>query len=163
MINTNHQDLPVNIKKMIQSITDMETSINHHKKQCAAIDNEFHKFKKIATSFIEFSKKKLEKKPRKPSGFALPVPISNELCDFLGISNGSCISRTETTKFLIKYISDKHLTHPENKTLIAPDEKLIQLLGNNVDLTKLTRFTIQKYMNRHFSHVNASNDDKISI
>ena len=159
MIPSNQQALPVNIKKMIQSITTMETTINDHKKQFAILDNEFHKFKKIATSFIEFSKKKLEKKPRKPSGFVLPVPISNELCDFLGISKGSSISRTETTKFLIKYISDNGLIHPENKTLVVPDEKLLKLLGNNVDLTKLTRFTIQKYMNRHFSLSNTISND----
>ena len=77
--------LPVNIKKMMKAIIDMEKTINYQKTQLHSMEKEFSKFKKFANSFIDFSKKQLEKKPRQPSGFQLPVPLSNDLCDFLEI------------------------------------------------------------------------------
>lgn len=142
--------LPVNIKKMIKSIADMEKFIDQQKAQLNTMDKEFNKFKKNAISFIDFSKKQLEKKPRQPSGFQLPVSLSNNLCDFLEIEHNSKLPRTEVTKSIIKYISDNQLFNPDKKTQIIPNEKLLKLLGDNVDLDGLTRFTIQKYMNCHY-------------
>jgi chromatin remodeling complex protein RSC6 len=147
---TDNEKIPINIKKMIKSINDMESSIQQQRKQLSNMEKDFMKFKKFAISFIDFSKKTLEKKPRKPSGFQLPVLISDNLCNFLEIEKGSTLPRTEVTKYLIRYISDNNLVNPEKKTQIIPDEKLLQLLGNDVDLSNLTRFTIQKYMNCHF-------------
>jgi chromatin remodeling complex protein RSC6 len=148
--NLDKEKIPINIKKMIKSMNDMESSIQQQRKQLSNVEKEFMKFKKFAISFIDFSKKTLEKKPRKPSGFQLPVLISDELCHFLAIEKGSMLPRTEVTKHLITYISENNLVNPEKKTQIIPDEKLLQLLGNDVDLPNLTRFTIQKYMNCHF-------------
>ena len=145
-----NEKIPINIKKMIKSMNDMESSIQQQRKQLSNVEKDFMKFKKFAISFIDFSKKTLEKKPRKPSGFQLPVLISDELCNFLEIEKGSMLPRTEVTKHLITYISENNLVNPEKKTQIIPDEKLLQLLGNDVDLPNLTRFTIQKYMNCHF-------------
>jgi chromatin remodeling complex protein RSC6 len=142
--------LPVNIKKMIKAMNDMENTINYQKTQLHIMEKEFVKFKKFANSFIDFSKKQLEKKPRQPSGFQLPVPLSNELCDFLEIEHDSKMPRTEVTQRLIRYISEHGLVNPEKKTQIIPDEKLSKLLGNSVDLSTLTQFTIQKYMNCHY-------------
>ena len=142
--------LPVNIKKMIKAMNDMETTINYQKTQLHTMEKEFLKFKKFANSFIDFSKKQLEKKPRQPSGFQLPVLLSNDLCDFLEIEHNSKMPRTEVTKRLISYISERQLINPEKKTQIIPDEKLLKLLGQDIDLSTLTRFTIQKYMNCHY-------------
>lgn len=146
----NEKKIPINVKKMIKSINDMETAIHQQRTQLANMERDFAKFKKFAISFIDFSKKTLEKKPRKPSGFQLPVLISDELCHFLEMEKGSMLPRTEVTKRLITYISEKKLVNPEKKTQIIPDDKLSKLLGNNVDYPNLTRFTIQKYMNCHF-------------
>lgn len=149
-METIEQKLPVNITKMMLSMNDLESSIQQQRTQLSKMEKDFMKFKKLASSFIDFSKKKLEKKPRKPSGFQLPVLISDELCDFLSIERGSMLPRTHVTKYIIKYISENNLINPEKKTQIMPNEQLLQLLGNNVDLSTLTRFTIQKYMNCHF-------------
>lgn len=147
---TDNIKYPSNITKLIKALNDMETAIHLQKTQLATMEKEFHKFKKFSTSVIDHSKKQLEKKPRKPSGFQLPVSLSNELCDFLGIEHNSKMPRTEVTKILINYISENQLIHPDKKTQIIPDEKLLSLIGNNVDLPNLTRFTIQKYMNCHY-------------
>jgi chromatin remodeling complex protein RSC6 len=111
----NEAKLPVNVKKMMQSLNNMEVSIHEQKDKLNNMEKEFHKFKKYSLSFIEFSKKQLEKKPRQPSGFQLPVSLSNELCDFLGLDHDSKLPRTEVTKMLIKYISDNQLINPEKK------------------------------------------------
>src|SRR5687768_607271 len=47
-------------------------------------------------------KKRQRKAPadgeKRPSGFTKPTKISNELCDFLGVSHGSEFARTDVTK-----------------------------------------------------------------
>lgn len=142
--------LPANVKKMESAIQSMESIINEQHKRMVILEKEFNGFKRFAESFIENVKKSCEKKPRKASGFVLAVPISDDLCDFLDIPHGSQVSRTEVTKYLIAYISDHNLSNPEKKTLVVPDERLSKLLGPDVDVDTLTRFTIQRYMNRHY-------------
>jgi chromatin remodeling complex protein RSC6 len=142
--------IPSNVKKMEKAIETMDSIISEQHTRMIHLEKEFNQFKKFAASFIENIKKGCEKKPRKASGFVLPVPISDELCDFLDIAHGSQVSRTEVTKYLIAYISDHNLTNPEKRTLVVPDDKLGKLLGPDVDLETLTRFTIQKYMNQHY-------------
>ena len=144
------ENIPANVKKMELAIQSMEETINQNKKVVQDMEKQFQQFKKYANSFIIQSKKLYEKKPRKPSGFVLPVPASSDLCQFLNIPEGSEVSRTEVTKHIIAYIQEKNLIHPEKKTIVIPDEALSYLLGPTVDLDTLTRFTIQKYMNRHF-------------
>ena len=142
--------VPANVKKMELAIQSMQETILENKKTIQQMEKQFSQFKKFAESFIEHSKKANEKKPRKPSGFVLPVKVSPELCRFLNIPEGSEISRTEVTRYIIQYIQERNLVHPEKKTMVVPDEALGELLGPDVDLDTLTRFTIQKYMNKHF-------------
>jgi chromatin remodeling complex protein RSC6 len=145
--------VPANVKKMELAIQSMETIIHSQKSALQQMEKEFSQFKRFATSFIENAKKTSEKKPRKPCGFMLPVPISPELCRFLNIPEGSQVPRTEVTKYLIHYIDEHQLIDPERKTIVVPDDALSALLGPDVDAETLTRFTIQKYMNRHFLHI----------
>lgn len=144
--------IPANVKKMELAIQSMETFIHSQKSALQQMEKEFSHFKRTATSFIENAKKTSEKKPRKPSGFVLPVPISPELCRFLNMPEGSHVPRTEVTKYLIHYIDEHSLIDPERKTIVVPNDALSALLGPDVDAETLTRFTIQKYMNQHFLH-----------
>jgi len=86
---------------------------------------------------------------KKPSGFATPSKVTNELCDFMDKEKGSEIARTVVTKSLIDYIKKNNLENNENSQIIHPDEKLQNLLGIP-DNEKLTYFTLQKHMNKHF-------------
>jgi chromatin remodeling complex protein RSC6 len=147
------EKIPASVKKMESAIQSMETTIHSQKTALQRMEKEFSQFKRLATSFIENTKKTTEKKPRKPSGFVLPVPISPELCRFLNIDEGSQVSRTEVTKYLINYIDEHDLIDPERKTIVVPNDALSALLGPEVDAETLTRFTIQKYMNKHFGKV----------
>jgi len=145
--------IPVNVKKMELALKNMESLLQTQKNAIQQIEKDFQQFKKIATTFIETSKKIKEKKPKKPSGFAMPVPISSALCTFLNLPEGSHVSRTDVTKYLNTYIEDHDLINPEKKTMIIPNEALCKLLGPDLDIETLTRFTIQKYMNQHYHKV----------
>jgi chromatin remodeling complex protein RSC6 len=90
-----------------------------------------------------------DKKKRAPSGFAKPTVISDELCDFLGMTHGTEMARTEVTKQLTKYIKSNELQDESNRRRIIPDKKLKKLL-NVGEGQEVTYFNLQKYMKVHF-------------
>ena len=86
---------------------------------------------------------------RPPSGFAKPALISDALCQFLGVTSGTEMARTEVTKHLTKYIKAHELQDANDKRSINCDAKLSGLL--NVQPTdKVTYFNLQRYMKPHF-------------
>ena len=86
---------------------------------------------------------------RPPSGFAKPALISDALCQFLGVTSGTEMARTEVTKHLTKYIKAHELQDVNDKRSINCDAKLSGLL--NVQPTdKVTYFNLQRYMKPHF-------------
>lgn len=98
-------------------------------------------------------KKEKSKTTRAPSGFAKPTKVTKELCEFMNKPEGSEIARTEVTKALVNYIKHNNLIElgEDAKNKIVPDEQLKNLLGiQDQELTDLTYFNIQKYMNKHF-------------
>jgi chromatin remodeling complex protein RSC6 len=100
---------------------------------------------------------------RAPSGFAKPTKVTNELCEFMGKPTNSEIARTDATKALVKYIQEHNLMtlNEDSKNIIMPDDKLKSLLGiQHKNITDLTYFNIQKYMNQHF---NPNADKEITI
>lgn len=107
--------------------------------------------KQITKIESKMSKHSLKSKlNRKPHGFARPTEVSDELCVFLGKEKGTLVSRTEVTKFLIKYIADNKLQNPANKRQILPDATLFQLFGDEAKNSNIDYFTMQKYVNHHF-------------
>jgi upstream activation factor subunit UAF30 len=87
---------------------------------------------------------------RKPSGFAKPSKVTEELCAFMACDAGTEIARTSVTQFIIKYIKDHNLQDTENRKIIRPDEALKVLLKIAPDSDELTYFNLQKFMNPHF-------------
>jgi len=83
---------------------------------------------------------------RAPSIFERPTPISNELCSFLGKTNGSFMSRSEVTKAVNNYVKEKDL---KTKHDIKPDASLKKLLGVP-EGEQLTYFNLQRYLNKHY-------------
>jgi upstream activation factor subunit UAF30 len=68
----------------------------------------------------------------------------------MGKNDGELISRIDITKYLNKYIKENNLENSENKQIIVPDDKLWKILGEEAVNQKITHFTIQKYLNKHF-------------
>jgi len=103
--------------------------------------------------FEKEKKKKNEFAPTKKKGFTQPVKITPILAKFMNLSADTLISRTEVTKFLMRYIKDKQLENPDNKRQIWPDDALWELLGDDARKEVcLTHFNLQKFMSKHFFH-----------
>jgi len=129
------------------------TSLSTFRTQITALQHQLRVLEKSVTKEFKLIEKNTNKKKskgnRKPSGFAKPSPITNELCVFMKLPENSEVARTEVTQYIIKYIADHKLQHVDNRKIITPDSVLKQLLGSN-DGDEVTYFNIQKYMNRHF-------------
>ena len=100
--------------------------------------------------------KKLSKSQRKrssgnkaPGGFTKPTPISQPMCDFLGVEFGTEMPRTEVTRCINRYVKDNNLQNPENKKQILADNKLTALLFLK-EGDELTYFNLQRFMKFHF-------------
>ena len=111
--------------------------------------------KNVAKQVRESNKKNRKRKVRSgdskrpPSGFAKPALISDALCQFLGVSKGSEMARTEVTKYLTKYIKEHKLQDEKNKRIIVCDSKLTALLKVQPN-DEVTYFNLQRYMKPHF-------------
>jgi len=122
-----------------QSITALQTQIRGLEK---CVRKEIKGLRKEAT-------KNRNKGNRKPSGFAKPSLVTDELCVFMNKDKGTEIARTEVTQFLIKYINENSLQFEANKKIILPDATLKKLL-NVKDGEEVTYFNLQGLMNKHF-------------
>ena len=112
--------------------------------------------KKELKSFKKDADKNKNKGNRKPSGFATPRKVSNELCQFMNVPVGTEIARTEVTQYLIKYIKDNSLQFEGNKKRIITNQDLQNLLGVTKD-EEVTYFNLQRHMNKHFTVTESPN------
>jgi len=106
-------------------------------------------------TYAREAKKNKNKGNRKPSGFAVPTKISDELCEFMQKPKGSSAARTEVTQYIIKYIKDNDLQWNENRKIIKPNTPLKNLLDVKKN-EEVTYFNIQRFMNKHFIKVEAA-------
>jgi|TARA_B110000483_G_C18203818_1_gene546596 chromatin remodeling complex protein RSC6 len=141
------------IKYIEQKFNGIFSSLNTYKVQITSLQQQVKILEKhvvkeliLANKIIEKNKNKAK---RKPSGFALKTHISDDLCNFMGLSKGEMCARTDVTKFVIKYIKAHNLQNAQDKRIIEPNEELQSLLQVPDDV-ELTYFTIQKHMNAHF-------------
>lgn len=111
---------------------------------------ERHAVKEIRTAQKASAKKRRKVGNRAPSGFVKPTPISKELAEFLGKTDGSEMARTEVTREINAYIRNNSLQDKENGRRINPDAKLKSLLKLKKG-EELTYFNLQRYMSPHFS------------
>jgi chromatin remodeling complex protein RSC6 len=141
----------------IEQFVSITETIGNLKTQLALLQLQLKTIEKRTTKEHNHLKKKqsatviVSCNPRKPSGFATPSKVSNELCEFLNKTEGTEMARTEVTKSVVAYIKENCL-HQDSikKNIIKPDDKLKSLLGIGDD-NELTYFNLQKYMNKHFT------------
>jgi chromatin remodeling complex protein RSC6 len=143
------------VLELESQFTSILSSIGSLKTQLTSIQQEIRHLEKGISKQMKSLKRENEKHKakknisKKPSGFAKPTKVSNELCKFLNKEEGTKMARTDVAKALTKYIQTNNLQFSENKQIILPDEKLKTLLGVTTN-DKITFFNIQKYMNKHF-------------
>ena len=132
--------------EIIEMVKEMKTKITLLQNNLKSLD------KMVGRQMRIMQKAKNKGKNRRPSGFAVPTPISKELCKFMDKPEGSEVARTEVTQYIIKYIKDHNLQWEENRKVIKPDVSLKSLLQMKGD-EELTYFNIQRFMNKHFVKV----------
>jgi upstream activation factor subunit UAF30 len=145
-------EVPHNMEKMVASLNEVNAQINDMKELFSLLEKKAKKLSHAVDMVIKKEQKtgSKVKKERKPCGFAVSSKVTPEMCDFMGRKEGELISRIEITKYLNKYIKEKDLENPENRQNIVPDENLWKILGEEARNEKITHFTIQKYLNKHF-------------
>ena len=143
------QDLIVELKKEMQELKRM---LRDHENEVKEASKKNRKKKAPSEDNI----------PRKPSGFAAPVIVSDELYTFLepfGVKRGEPVARTDVTKYITLYIKDKDLQNPEHRREIIPDSTLSRILGpaqehkdpsDEQSPMIITYLKLQKYLSHHF-------------
>ena len=125
---------------------------------------ELKKMQKFHEQAIKSATKRKRKVPlaegevRKPSGFALPVVVSDALYKFLSqydVKKGDLVARTDVTKYISRYIKEKDLQNPAYRREIIPDASLQKLLGPALEEKEdgkkvYTYLKLQKYLSAHF-------------
>lgn len=143
------QDLMNDLKREIQELRKMQRDHEHAVRDASKRS----KKKKVPRD---------DSNPRKPSGFASPVVVSDELYAFLeqfGVKKSDPIARTDVTRYITSYIKDKDLQNPEHRREIIPDAALSTLFGpamepkdpNDANSPLVyTYLKLQKYLSSHF-------------
>ena len=143
------QDLINDLKREMQELKKMQRDHEH------AIKDASKKMKKKKVVRDDGT-------PRKPSGFASPVVVSDDLYGFLsqfGVKKGDMIARTDVTRHVTNYIKEKDLQNPEHRREIIPDAALKKLFGpaiepkdpNNPNSPLVyTYLKLQRYLSPHF-------------
>ena len=133
-------------------LTTLLDSVSVIMTQLKGLQTEVKTVQKNYTKLVKEHDKTTNKRRRqyrKPSGFAKPSPLSDEMTTFLGLDQGVEIARNEVTKLINKYIVDNNLRNESDKRKILPDDKLTKLLNLTGD-EELSYFNLQKYIKHHF-------------
>jgi chromatin remodeling complex protein RSC6 len=139
--------------KLDTTFTNLLNELVNVKKTCTHLQNQVRLLQNLVEKKNKRTAKELMKYKikgnRKPSGFAKPTIVTDELCKFMGRNSGTKIARTEVTQYIISYIKTNNLRDNDNRKIIVPDAPLKNLLGVEED-QEVTYFNIQKFMNKHF-------------
>ena len=88
------------------------------------------------------------KKRAENNGFNRKQKITEKLATFLGLEKTELVSRSEVTKSINKYITEKGLKHPENGRVLVMDDKLKELLQPGE--TQVTYLNLHKFLSPHY-------------
>ena len=146
-------EMDANYNQIAESFHSVLAVLGTFRTQITGLQNQIRSLEKTVKKNMRTlhreAKKNKNKGNRKPSGFAVPTKISDELCDFMGREHGSEVARTVVTQFIIEYIRLNELQFPENRKIIKPNPKLRSLLDVKEE-DEVTYFNLQRYMNKHF-------------
>jgi len=139
--------------EVCEQFSGVLSTLSSFRSQITMLQNQVRALEKTVgkqmRTYARESKKNKNKGNRKPSGFAVPTKISDELCLFMQKPKGSTAARTEVTQYIIKYIKDNDLQWIENRKIIKPNDDL-KILLNIKENDEVTYFNIQRFMNKHF-------------
>lgn len=101
--------------------------------------------------------------PRKLGALEKPVPITDELAEFLGFEKGEMRSRQQVTQTINKFVKDNDLQNPENRRYILLESEAglkLKTLLRDPD-QPLTFFNIQRYLKVHYPKLDDDSGEKV--
>ena len=139
-----------NMTELLDTLSKTSKSLTTEMK---SLTKEINKLKVASTKKQKRVKKEPNPdEPRKLGALEKPVPITDELRDFLQLEAGELYSRQFITQNINKYVKENNLQNPENRRYILLDSeagmKLKQLLRDPDQ--PLTFFNIQRYLKVHY-------------
>jgi chromatin remodeling complex protein RSC6 len=146
------------IRRLMVSLEDQSKKIKETKTALKTILSSYQKELKETKS----KKKRTKRDPTKeyvPHGFTKPVPVSEDLANFLGVPLDTLVARPSVTKAIAKYIKEKGLSNPEDGSIFKADKALKKVLGEPRFLVKTKKpelgmgysfGSLQKYLVPHF-------------
>jgi chromatin remodeling complex protein RSC6 len=149
--------MPSTLVKIIRRTDALLEQTEQFRKAAIETNNEL---KGIQTLMFRYAKRILKdatkteaKHARLESGkgFLKPCKISKEMCDFMEVEEGTMLSRVEVNQLIHDYIKDQGLVDKNNGQFINPDEKLWSILSCQERDTKITYFSLQKYIKHNFN------------
>ena len=87
---------------------------------------------------------------RPASGITKPTKLSDELCEFLVLPQGTSMARTDVTKMINTYIRTNNLQDEKDRRTIIPDDKLSGILSTIPAGKKLSFFNMQSFIKHQF-------------
>lgn len=147
-VETVQSDAPVTpsvLEEVQNKISTLASVLKETQVALRNLSKEYDRMKKL----VEKTERKRANARSNPNGFAKPSKITDELCDFLAVSKGTEMSRTDVTRKVNAYIKEHNLNKPENRRIILPDPKLRKILGLKPD-EEISYFSLQKYLSRCF-------------
>ena len=146
IVETDINLLGKNLLNLTSTLTELLKQVKNVQNDMKVIQKQYNKVSKEHEKML---KKKINSKNNKPSGFAIPSSLSDEMLDFLGLEKGIKVPRNEVLKLINKYIVENELRQEEDKRNILPDKKLKKLLNVKKN-DKVTYFNLQSYLKPHF-------------
>ena len=136
---------------LVTELHVIETTVKSFLTRSKAFEKKLKKTMEHYNKLI-IKKKKPQKSNlnRKKSGINKESPISNEMCIFMKVPQGTFMARTSVTTAINKYIKECGLQKLDNKRIIVLDATLATLLKLAKD-TEITFFDLPRYMNFHFT------------
>lgn len=109
-----------------------------------------HKLFKNITSIQKLHARLISKlkKPKRKGGFAFPISVSDEMCEFMKVPIGTLVSRTAFSKRLPVYAREHNLI--QKGSIIELDSVLASLFGKTSADCPISFIMAQKYATHHF-------------
>jgi chromatin remodeling complex protein RSC6 len=126
------------------------------RKELALLSGELKVLKRLAARAVRAPRRRRTPDAtdveRKPSGFARPSPLSDQLCSVLGVEKGTEMPRTTVTRMICKIIKDNGINDAVNKRQIdlsKPQAHALKALLVPEPGATITYFNLQKYLKKH--------------
>ena len=114
----------------------------------AKLEKEQKKMTKQTKKLVKESDEQTDK-PKRLNGFAKPMRMSPELCQFLNVDTSTEMARTDVTKKITEYVKEHKLQNEKNKRELILDDKLRTIIQPEEDV-QVTFFNLQKFLSKHY-------------